>query len=145
MDLSVDSLPNHTNDLSGYYFENTTKGTNSGWIQTNFWQDTELSCGTEYAYTVKYRNGDGTETDTTSLTKSANPCGTCVVFGVPASPIIQEESIVQEIEKQEEQTQEQEPQPINAGTTIVMVQQQIINVLQELISLYTQLIAILKK
>lgn len=75
MDLSVDGLPNHTNDFSGYYFENTTKGTNSDWIQTNFWQDTELSCGTQYTYTVKYRNGDGTETDSISLTQFTDSCG----------------------------------------------------------------------
>jgi len=73
--LSVDSFPNDTSGSSGYYFENTTTGSNSGWIQTNSWQDTGLSCGTSYTYTVKYRNGDGVETDTISLIQSTDSCG----------------------------------------------------------------------
>jgi hypothetical protein len=71
--LSVDSFPNDTADSSGYYFSRS--GANSDWLQTNSWTDTGLSCGTSYAYTVKYRNGDGTETDTISLTQSTNNCG----------------------------------------------------------------------
>ncbi len=71
--LSVDSFPNDTASSSGYYFSRS--GANSGWIQTNTWQDTGLSCGTSYTYTVKYRNGDAVPTDTISLTKSTNGCG----------------------------------------------------------------------
>lgn len=71
--LSVDSLPNDISDSSGYYFSRS--GANSGWIQTNSWQDTGLSCGTSYTYTIKYRNGDGVETDTISLTQSTSGCG----------------------------------------------------------------------
>ena len=71
--LTVDSFPNDTSDSSGYYFSRS--GTNSGWIQTNSWQDTGLSCGTSYTYTVKYRNGDGVETETISLTQSTSGCG----------------------------------------------------------------------
>ena len=71
--LSVDSFPNDSSGSSGYYFSRS--GANSGWIQTNSWQDTGLSCGTSYTYTVKYRNGDGTETNTISLTQSTNSCG----------------------------------------------------------------------
>ncbi len=72
--LSVDSFPNDDSGSSGYYFENTTTGSNSGWIQTNSWQDTGLSCGTSYTYIVKYRNGDGVETNTISLVQSTNNC-----------------------------------------------------------------------
>lgn len=85
--LVVDSFPNDTSGSSGYYFENTTTGSNSGWIQTNSWQDTGLSCGTSYTYTVKYRNGDGVETDTISLTQSTKDCGGGVVIGPPVSTI----------------------------------------------------------
>ncbi|RKY67947.1 MAG: hypothetical protein DRQ24_12295, partial [Candidatus Latescibacterota bacterium] len=73
--LSVDAFPNHTSDSSGYYFANTTNSTNSGWIQTNSWQDTGLTCNTSYSYTVKYRNGDGIETETISLNKTTAACG----------------------------------------------------------------------
>lgn len=72
--LGVDSFPNDTSGSSGYYFANTTQGTNSGWIQTNSWQDTNLSCESSYSYTVKYRNGDGTETSTTSLSTNTPTC-----------------------------------------------------------------------
>ncbi len=70
--LSVDSFPNDTSGSSGYYFSRS--GANSGWIQTNSWTDTGLSCGNEYTYSVKYRNGDGTETSLISITKSTNGC-----------------------------------------------------------------------
>lgn len=72
--LSVDAINNPTADFSGYYFSNTTNSTNSGWIQTNTWENTGLTCGTSYDYTVKYRNGDGTETDTIALTQATSAC-----------------------------------------------------------------------
>lgn len=71
--LTVDSLPNDTSGQSGYYFSRS--GANSGWIQTNSWTDTGLSCGNSYTYSVKYRNGDGTETSEISTTKSTSGCG----------------------------------------------------------------------
>lgn len=72
--LSVDSFPNDTSGSSGYYFTNSTNSTNSGWIQTNSWQNTDLSCETSYNHSVKYRNGDGTETNTISLSTSTPTC-----------------------------------------------------------------------
>jgi hypothetical protein len=72
MDLSVDALPNPTAGSSGYYFSRS--GANSGWITTNSWSDSGLSCGTSYTYSVIYKNGDGTETTPASLTKSTNSC-----------------------------------------------------------------------
>jgi len=86
--LSVDSFSNHTSGLSGYYFSRS--GANSGWIQTNSWQDTGLSCGNTYTYSVKYRNGDGVETDSVSITKSTGGCGGGVSAGwsnLPTTPI----------------------------------------------------------
>ncbi len=87
--LFVDSFPNDTSGSSGYYFKNTTTGANSGWIQTNSWQDTGLSCGTLYTYIVKYRNGDGVETDTISLTQSTSNCGgglPSATYNPPSAP-----------------------------------------------------------
>ncbi|MCX6752377.1 MAG: DUF2341 domain-containing protein [Candidatus Nomurabacteria bacterium] len=72
--LSVDSIPNATSGSSGYYFSRSGGG-NSGWIQTNSWTDTGLSCGHSYDYSVIYRNGDGTETSSISTTKSTSGCG----------------------------------------------------------------------
>lgn len=72
--LSVDSFPNDTSGSSGYYFTNTTTSTTSGWIQTGTWQNSNLSCETEYDYTVKYRNGDGIETSTISVSSGTQTC-----------------------------------------------------------------------
>ncbi|MFH1462680.1 MAG: peptidoglycan-binding protein [bacterium] len=72
MTLTIASFTNDTASSSGYYFWRT--GANSGWLQTNSWQDTSLSCGTSYTWYVKYRNGDGTETANTSLTASTSAC-----------------------------------------------------------------------
>ncbi|MFA6305030.1 MAG: right-handed parallel beta-helix repeat-containing protein [Patescibacteria group bacterium] len=71
--LTVDSFPNDTLGTSGYYFENTTRGSNSGWLQTNTWQDNNLACGTNN-YTVKYRNGNSVET-TTATASQTRSCG----------------------------------------------------------------------
>ncbi len=73
MNLSVSALNNASAGSSGYYFSRSG-GTNSGWIQTNVWDDTNLSCGISYTYSVKYRNGDGTETSTVNITKSTSGC-----------------------------------------------------------------------
>ena len=70
--LSVDNFPNETSGQSGYYFSRS--GANSGWIQTNSWADTGLSCGHSYDYSVIYRNYDGVETDPISITKSTSNC-----------------------------------------------------------------------
>jgi hypothetical protein len=59
--MTIDSFPNDTSDQSGYYFSRS--GNNSGWIHTNSWIDTGFLPGTTYVYSVKYRNGDGIETD----------------------------------------------------------------------------------
>jgi lysophospholipase L1-like esterase len=71
--LTVDSFPNDTAGQSGYYFSRSDSK-NSGWIQTNLWQDTGLSCGNSYTYSVKYRNNDAIETDSVSVVKSTSEC-----------------------------------------------------------------------
>ncbi len=55
-------------DATEYYVENTTAGTNSGWISASSYSDTGLTCETSYTYKVKGRNGDGVETAYTSDT-----------------------------------------------------------------------------
>jgi hypothetical protein len=84
--LTVDSFLNDTSGQSGYYFSRA--GANSGWIQTNSWTDTGLSCGHEYTYFVKYRNGDGTETSEINTTKTTSECARSGSSGiVPIVPI----------------------------------------------------------
>lgn len=90
IDLIVDSFTNDTTGSSGYYFSRSGGG-NSGWIQTRLWQETGLSCDTSYTYSVKYRNADGTETNTVSATKSTTNCGgggglSMVAYNPPSIP-----------------------------------------------------------
>lgn len=54
-------------DGTQYFCENRTAGTNSGWTTTPSWNNCGLSGSTSYSYRVKARNGDGVETDWTSL------------------------------------------------------------------------------
>ncbi len=49
---------------SGFYFENLTDETNSGWIQTENWVNSSLLANTQYTYQVTARNGDGVVTAT---------------------------------------------------------------------------------
>ncbi len=70
--LTVDSLPHETLDSSGYFFSRADA--DSGWIQSNSWEDIGLSCGTAYTYEVKYRNGEGVETDSIFLEQSTSEC-----------------------------------------------------------------------
>lgn len=70
--LSVNSFNNSSVGSSGYYFSRS--GKNSGWITTNTWQDTNLSCGKTYTYNVKYRNAVGVETGGVSIEASTSRC-----------------------------------------------------------------------
>lgn len=86
--LGVDSLPNDSSGQSGYYFSSSS-GQNSGWIQTNSWEDTGLGCGSSYNYSVKYRNGDGVETDSISTSKTTASCGgglPPIAYELPKTP-----------------------------------------------------------
>jgi len=49
---------------SGVYFENVTKGTNSGWIKTNTWVSSDLAADTSYSFRIATKNGDGLITST---------------------------------------------------------------------------------
>lgn len=82
--LSVDSFTNDSAGSSGYYFSRS--GANSGWITTNTWTDSGLSCGHSYSYSVKYRNGDGTETSVLSADISTRGCGGGFVAPTPPAP-----------------------------------------------------------
>jgi hypothetical protein len=79
--LTVDSFPNDTSGSSGYYFSRT--GANSDWIAVNTWQNTGLSCGNAYTYSVIYRNGDGVETDPLTVIAGTKGCGSSS-FSTPA-------------------------------------------------------------
>jgi hypothetical protein len=58
-----------------YFCENTTAGTNSGWITDTSWNTCNLTCNTTYSFRVKAKNGDGVETDWTSLgSQRTQPC-----------------------------------------------------------------------
>lgn len=76
VDLTTKRFNNDNVASSGYYFENKTKGTNSGWKTENFWQETGLRCGEEYLFEVKYRNQDGTETEGVGFSKKTADCPT---------------------------------------------------------------------
>jgi hypothetical protein len=55
---------------SGVYFENTTKGTNSGWIKTNTWTSSSLTPSTPYTFKITTRNAVGVMTATFEASKS---------------------------------------------------------------------------
>jgi len=50
-----------------YYCENTTRGTNSGWTTATSWNSDSLSCGVNYSFRIRARNGNGVTTGWTSL------------------------------------------------------------------------------
>lgn len=50
-----------------YLIQNTTLGTNSGWIMGNSWTSTDLSGETTYSFQGRARNSDGIETGVVSL------------------------------------------------------------------------------
>ena len=56
---SSNAPSNLSSGLSGLYFENVTKETNSGWIQTNTWASSGLTASTAYNFRITARNGDG--------------------------------------------------------------------------------------
>ena len=68
VDIYVDAFSNSNSGLSGYLFWRTDNSAyNSGWIQTREWRDPNMVEGQTYTYAVKYRNGDGVETATTTM------------------------------------------------------------------------------
>ncbi|MCX6791075.1 MAG: DUF2341 domain-containing protein [Candidatus Gribaldobacteria bacterium] len=83
--VSVDTFPNATSGSSGYYFSQGSH--NSGWIQTNSWQDSNLSCANSYTYNVKYRNGNAVETATTTQTFRTPNCGGAILVIPPITTI----------------------------------------------------------
>ena len=86
--VSVDALVNVAAGSSSYYFANTTKGANSGWIKTNSWQETNLTCPTNCTYSVIYRNGDGVPTSAITGTYTTSGCvGYTPAITVTIAPI----------------------------------------------------------
>jgi len=65
----------NSNPASTQYFaENTTAGTNSGWITNTSWSSSGLSCGTSYTFRVKAKNSQGEETGYISTSVSTQAC-----------------------------------------------------------------------
>ena len=140
--LTVDTFPNHTAGQSGYYFESST-GNNSGWIQTNTWQETNLNYDKEYTYTVKYRNGNAIETTTISTTQSTPfaSFGTVVLQPQSSEPTPTPQEVIPTPESQQ---QPEEPQP-----TQQQIQEQkqalITEIKAKLVELIIQLIVLLQQ
>lgn len=68
--ITANYTANSNSAITEYYVENVTAGTNSGWRTSLSWASTSLSCGQEYTFKVKARNGDEVETvftDTVSI------------------------------------------------------------------------------
>jgi chitodextrinase len=64
--MTSNTFANDTLSLSGYYFDCTSGGCDTGineWIQTNTDEATGLDNNSTYKFTVKNRNGDGVEND----------------------------------------------------------------------------------
>lgn len=131
MNLSVDSFTNTTAGSSGYYFWRSGEESshNSGWIQTNSWQDTDFGCNTHYTWYVKYRNGDGTETSTISVTSQDHP------YTCPRPPSRRRLQPPTEEKPIEEMTKEE------LRAKILEIQKKIIMLLQQLIQLIQERIA----
>ena len=140
--LTVDAFPNHTAGQAGYYFESST-GNNSGWIQTNTWQETNLNYDKEYTYTVKYRNGNAIETSTISTTQSTPfaSFGTVVLQPQASEPTPTPQEVIPTPESQQ---QPEEPQP-----TQQQIQEQkqalITEIKAKLVELIIQLIVLLQQ
>jgi len=60
---------NRNPDGTQYFCENTTTGSNSGWTTNTYWDSCSLGCGSSYSFRVKAKNGEGIETDWTSLAR----------------------------------------------------------------------------
>lgn len=74
---SITAAWNANSNPSGteYYIENMTAGTNSGWTTDSSWSSASLTCGTEYTFRVKARNGATVATAWTDNVTIAT--GTC--------------------------------------------------------------------
>jgi YD repeat-containing protein len=66
-----------------YYCENTTAGTNSGWITNTYWDSCGLVCGTSYSFRVKAKNSEGIETNWTNLGSQATTACTGITVVSP--------------------------------------------------------------
>ncbi|MCK5466145.1 DUF2341 domain-containing protein [Candidatus Parcubacteria bacterium] len=73
---------NSNSNITQYYVENITAGTNSGWTTSLNWASDGLACGEEYIFKVKARNGDEIETIfTDTVSAKTQNCGS----GLPPS------------------------------------------------------------
>ncbi|MEK7680978.1 MAG: hypothetical protein AAB348_02960 [Patescibacteria group bacterium] len=95
--VSVSSAANSlslswTGDATGYYAEDITAGTNSGWITGTSFGTGSINCGTSHSFRVKGRNLFSVETDWAAASGSTNACGTAIPVGgggsvIPTAPV----------------------------------------------------------
>ncbi len=67
--------PNGNSNQAEYLIQNTTAGTDSGWINDTTWLSTGLTCETFHNFQARARNGDGIETIIVPL--GLQTTGTC--------------------------------------------------------------------
>ena len=71
-----------------YYCENTTAGTNSGWITATNWYSTVLNGGTSYSFRVMSRNANGVQTSWISLgSQETLPLSDLIVSSIVTDPV----------------------------------------------------------
>jgi serine protease AprX len=76
---------------TGYYCENITAGTHSGWITGTFWDSTGLSPGTAYTFRVRAINDNGITTTWVTLgTQSTQSYDAPVIDGIVFDECISE-------------------------------------------------------
>ena len=92
---TISMTANAANDPAGvqYYFENTVKGTNSGWQDKNTWTDGGLDHDTLFTYRVKARDKSPDQNESTNWSSEESaktpsvPGGTLLITGFQ-SPLL---------------------------------------------------------
>ena len=75
--INVMLNPNGNSSAAEYLIQNTTAGTDSGWITGTSWDSGGLTCENFYNFQARARNGDGVETIIVPLgLQSTDFCGT---------------------------------------------------------------------
>lgn len=75
-EIEVKLHPNGNGSQAEYFIDNTTAGTNSGWINSTSWVSGGLPCNTSHNFQARARNGDGIETIIVGLgSQSTGACG----------------------------------------------------------------------
>jgi len=145
--LSVDTFADDTLGSAGYYFylAGDEANHNSGWIQTNAWQDTNADAHffcAAHPYYVKYRNRDAIETASVSATASFNCGGGPLLVSFSGVLPDSDNNIDNEQKTKEQQsTNIQDPTQEQREAEIEKIKQLLIKLLIQVIQLLTEKIA----